>query len=676
MKKTKKRVQLAAVLALCLAGTAAAAAAISLDRNADGIVNIWDAQNAAQDPALTDAEKENLLALIREDVMNSAEVTQIGDAAGLQAMQANGRYRLSDDIDLQGAAWMPVDNFSGILDGGGHTISNFTLAAAQSGNQGFFGTIAVGGAVENLHLRNVVLTVSESAGNAGMLAGANNGTIRNCTVSGTITAGGSSAVIGIAAGTNNGTVKLGSFSVYAGENDSFGVDAAAEIRHDMDTLKLVGAGTAAEGAPMWRDNSHSTAYLDQTLQDRRQAAVAHMYAMATVKWSPAQTLKEYRCYYNSYTTPIFQADNQYTGIPYSHGACSLERFTYALVQDGAAVHGETVGTEKGQFLDPISVYLASDLVEELQDRHDYEDDGTYYWQNEERLTMIRNALGQVTHETIDWGDPDTGGISGQTMAGYGRWIGNDCSSSVMYAWWRAANADTANGGAAVMQASLMRPTRTGGTVYGILPLGGFYYDEAAETPGADCFAQAYALAGQADAVANYDHVRMLACDPVVIRSADGAIQIDSSYMVTIEHGGVSDGNTAGGCGWGIFCRYTFRNLIEKGYYPATIGAWNRVDCDGAAEKNFVTIENSVITSNAHILRVQAGDRIFHTGVEQARYGDKAAGTHGFRDVYTSVDLGKTNTFAGMTDFSEQTIMVTLADGSVWTSTNGSAFLRN
>ena len=87
----------------------------------------------------------------------------------------------------------------------------------------------------------------------------------------------------------------------------------------------------------------------------------------------------------------------------------------------------------------------------------------------------------------------------------------------------------------------------------------------------------------------------------------------------------------------------------------------------------MTIENSVITSNAHILRVQAGDRIFHTGVEQARYGDKAAGTHGFRDVYTSVDLGKTNTFAGMTDFSEQTIMVTLADGSVWTSTNGSAF---
>ena len=656
MKKTKKRVLLAAVLALCLAGIAAAAAAISLDRNADGIVNIWDAQNAAQDPALTDAEKENLLALIREDVMNSAEVTQIGDAAGLQAMQANGRYRLSDDIDLQGAAWMPVDNFSGILDGGGHTISNFTLAAAQSGNQGFFGTIAVGGAVENLHLRNVVLTVSESAGNAGMLAGANNGTIRNCTVSGTITAGSSTASIGIAAGQNSGIVEAGSFAVSAGENDHYGAEVTAEIRHDRRSLRLVGSGNNAEGTALWRDCSVSTADLPDTLQQRRRTAVGHMYAMASVKWSPAQDMMEYRCYYNRYSTPSFAPTQTYTGIPYSHGSCSLERFTYALLQDGATVNGTTTVPQTGTFLDPMSVYLASDLVEELQDRHDYEDDGTYYWKNEERLAMIRSALG--------------------TMAGYGRWIGNDCSSSVMYAWWRAANADTANGGAAVMQASLMRPTRTGGTVYGILPLGGFYYDEAAETPGADCFAQAYALAGQADAVANYDHVRMLACDPVVIRSADGAIQIDSSYMVTIEHGGVSDGNTAGGCGWGIFCRYTFRNLIEKGYYPATIGAWNRVDCDGAAEKNFVTIENSVITSNAHILRVQAGDRIFHTGVEQARYGDKAAGTHGFRDVYTSVDLGKTNTFAGMTDFSEQTIMVTLADGSVWTSTNGSAFLRN
>ena len=676
MKKTKKRVLLAAVLALCLAGIAAAAAAISLDRNADGIVNIWDAQNAAQDPALTDAEKENLLALIREDVMNSAEVTQIGDAAGLQAMQANGRYRLSDDIDLQGAAWMPVDNFSGILDGGGHTISNFTLAAAQSGNQGFFGTIAVGGAVENLHLRNVVLTVSESAGNAGMLAGANNGTIRNCTVSGTITAGSSTASIGIAAGQNSGIVEAGSFAVSAGENDHYGAEVTAEIRHDRRSLRLVGSGNNAEGTALWRDCSVSTADLPDTLQQRRRTAVGHMYAMASVKWSPAQDMMEYRCYYNRYSTPSFAPTQTYTGIPYSHGSCSLERFTYALLQDGATVNGTTTVPQTGTFLDPMSVYLASDLVEELQDRHDYEDDGTYYWQNEERLAMIRSALGQVIHETINWGDPGTGGITGQTMAGYGRWIGNDCSSSVMYAWWRAANADTANGGAAVMQASLMRPTRTGGTVYGSLPLGGFYYDEAAETPGADCFAQAYALAGQADAVANYDHVRMLACDPVVIRSADGAIQIDSSYMVTIEHGGVSDGNTAGGCGWGIFCRYTFRNLIEKGYYPATIGAWNRVDCDGAAEKNFVTIENSVITSNAHILRVQAGDRIFHTGVEQARYGDKAAGTHGFRDVYTSVDLGKTNTFAGMTDFSEQTIMVTLADGSVWTSTNGAAFLRN
>ena len=70
MKKTKKRVLLAAVLALCLAGIAAAAAAISLDRNADGIVNIWDAQNAAQDPALTDAEKAEISRKLKANGFN------------------------------------------------------------------------------------------------------------------------------------------------------------------------------------------------------------------------------------------------------------------------------------------------------------------------------------------------------------------------------------------------------------------------------------------------------------------------------------------------------------------------------------------------------------------------------------------------------------------------------
>ena len=670
MKKRGKQGLITTILGFCLAGTVIAAAAAVLDRNSDGIVNVWDAQAAAQDQTLGGREKAELLAAIQEDVMKEVAVTKIQSADDLRSMQANGNYQLAADIDLNGAAWTPMDNFSGILDGGGHTISNFTLAAAQSGNQGFFGTIAAGGAVENLHLRNVVLTVSESAENAGLLAGTNNGTIRNCTVSGTITAGSSTASIGIAAGQNSGIVEAGSFAVSAGENDHYGAEVTAEIRHDRRSLRLVGSGNNAEGTALWRDCSVSTADLPDTLQQRRRTAVGHMYAMASVKWSPAQDMMEYRCYYNRYSTPSFAPTQTYTGIPYSHGSCSLERFTYALLQDGATVNGTTTVPQTGTFLDPMSVYLASDLVEELQDRHDYEDDGTYYWKNEERLAMIRSALGQVIHETINWGDPGTGGITGQTMAGYGRWIGNDCSSSVMYAWWRAANADVANGGVAVMQASLMRPTRMGGTVSGILPLGGFYYDEAAETPGADRFAQAYALAGMADAVANYDHVRMLACDPVVIRNAEGTIDIDRSYIITIEHGGVSNGNVSSGCGWGTYCKYSFQNLIDNGYYPATIGVWNDVNSSAAAENNYVEMRDTVICSNAHIISVQIGNTIFYTGVEQARFGDEEAGTHGFRDVYTSVDLRKEAEFSALQDPAAQTITVTLADGSVWTGAGG------
>ena len=678
---------IAIILGICLAGTVIAAAAAVLDRNSDGIVNVWDAQAAAQDQTLGETEKAELLAAIQEDVMKEVAVTKIRSADDLRSMQANGNYQLAADIDLSGAAWTPVENFSGVLDGNGYTISNVVLnEAVQSGNQGFFGDIAAGGSVERLNLRNVTLTVSGDAQNAGMLAGVNNGAIRGCTVTGTITAGSSTASIGIAAGQNSGIVEAGSFTVNAGENDHYGAEVTAEIRHDRKSLRLVGSGNDAEGTALWRDCSVSTADLPDTLQQRRRTAVGHMYAMASVKWSPAQDMMEYRCYYNRYSTPSFAPTQTYTGIPYSHGSCSLERFTYALLEDGAAVNGTTTVTRKGMFLDPMSVYLASDLVEELQGRHDYEDDGTYYWRNEQRLAMIREALAGVKHETIDWGDPEKGGITGQTMAGYGRWIGNDCSSSVMYAWWRAANADVANGGVAVMQASLMRPTtaRTipaeeGGketviadsaAAYGILPLDHFYYDQTAKTPDADRFAQAYAMAGMADAVANDDHVRMLACDPVVIRNAEGTIDIDRSYIITIEHGGVSNGNVSSGCGWGTYCKYSFQNLIDNGYYPATIGAWNDVDSSAAAENNSVEMDGTVICSNAHIISVQIGNTVFYTGVEQARFGDEEAGTHGFRDVCTSVDLSKEAEFSGLQDPAAQTITVTLADGSVWTGTGG------
>ncbi|MEG0091332.1 MAG: hypothetical protein RSA20_05895, partial [Oscillospiraceae bacterium] len=62
--------------------------------------------------------------------------------------------RLEDDISLGGKEWMPIGYdrtcpFTGIFDGGGHTIKNFVIKDKKTENKGFFGFIK-GGEVYNL----------------------------------------------------------------------------------------------------------------------------------------------------------------------------------------------------------------------------------------------------------------------------------------------------------------------------------------------------------------------------------------------------------------------------------------------------------------------------------------------------------------------------------------------
>ena len=95
-------------------------------------------------------------------------VTEISDAAGLLAMaeRPEGSYRLVRDIDLQGIDWVPF-NFSGTLDGNGHTIYNLTVRQAGSdtrvaydGNKKPYDTYFAGlfAILEHATVRNLSLT--------------------------------------------------------------------------------------------------------------------------------------------------------------------------------------------------------------------------------------------------------------------------------------------------------------------------------------------------------------------------------------------------------------------------------------------------------------------------------------------------------------------------------------
>ena len=113
---------------------------------------------------------------------------------GLQTLAGNGftfeglTVQLEADIDLGGHDWYPIENFAGIFDGNGHTVSNGVLNIVGSANVGFFGTVDKIVTIKNLTLKNFSSKVSKEQLNSksvGLLLGENtaNGTrIVNCDV--------------------------------------------------------------------------------------------------------------------------------------------------------------------------------------------------------------------------------------------------------------------------------------------------------------------------------------------------------------------------------------------------------------------------------------------------------------------------------------------------------------
>ena len=109
--------------------------------------------------------------------------------AGIQCHQdaTNARFMLIKDIDMTAGTWLPLgfgksDKFRGTFDGNGHTIRIKMDSSTSENYQGMFDVN--NGVVYNLHL-----DASIKVGNArfvGGICGENNGTIKNCWVSGHI----------------------------------------------------------------------------------------------------------------------------------------------------------------------------------------------------------------------------------------------------------------------------------------------------------------------------------------------------------------------------------------------------------------------------------------------------------------------------------------------------------
>lgn len=135
---------------------------------------------------------------------------------------------LTADIDLTGKNWTPIgtsfsNKYTGTFDGGGHTIKGLTVTTYDQ-FVGLFGSIGNAGTVKNVMMEDVQITSNRSSGFAGGVAGYSDGTIENCSVSGSV----------------SGTMYVGGVVGAQWEGSITGCSSSATVKGMVDVGGVVG----------------------------------------------------------------------------------------------------------------------------------------------------------------------------------------------------------------------------------------------------------------------------------------------------------------------------------------------------------------------------------------------------------------------------------------------------
>ena len=137
---------------------------------------------AAKDLGYTIESNGSYTVTSADGLMNIAELVNGG--------KSDINITLDTDIDLTGKDWTPIgtdydNSYKGTFDGGGHTITGLTFTTNDQ-FVGLFGSIGYAGTVKNVMMEDVQITSNRSSGFAGGVAGYSDGTIENCSVSGSV----------------------------------------------------------------------------------------------------------------------------------------------------------------------------------------------------------------------------------------------------------------------------------------------------------------------------------------------------------------------------------------------------------------------------------------------------------------------------------------------------------
>ena len=675
--------------ALCLALVmlVLAVGALSFDLSGDGKTNVWDLQilvNKGEKDKMNEAVKEALGGKGDELHKNADGVYEIWSMVGLYNMAQHAtegaNFKLMTDVDLGGADWAPIPKFVGNLDGNGKTISGFkitkSVAATNDGNSmGFFALVDHNGKdadgnklqsqITNLHFKNVTVTTTDDARYVGIIAGSNRGEIRDCSVEAVIndsrTVLPGTTYLGAIAGRNNNSDPAGQVR---GSNDLLVSDGSAYAHTQKVNSKLaynladlsypegtedgkkysrkIGVVGHSEAVNidtnlLLQDITNSSSFDDPILQERREISTQNMYEICTVEWSPSKTLT-----YTTYKTDkdrgrkTYSTSTLYRGIPYNHGSSSLWRFN-------AWVNNPELPSHAFYVTDKTAAQSFSDIINQGK----YRVSGDVWTATTGITTSYKTYSALTGNNQIpsDWDPTITSSTAGVYITGFGRYIGNDCSSAAAYGW-RAISAtySQSKGFASPNNTNNMIPCPKYMTERGIVPVGGIVFENPADTSSttsnklvnaaydADStkFLHALTKTKKGDFLMNYvaagGHTRVVMGDAVTIRNYHGAIQKELSYIITCEQGGGgSSGKNAQGVAWESSCRanwqYTFAELLCDGeqsatnvgrYFPITCAVLREVDVEAATPWIRMENQGTKVASNFHIISTTFNGQTVYT----------------------------------------------------------------
>ena len=154
-------------------------------------------------------------------ISTTEEFLEVAQACSLDTWSQGKTIVLDADISLENTEYLPIPTFGGTFDGKGYTISGLTITNSVT-PAGLFGVLQETGVVKNLNVSGDV-SPSGDADVAGGIAGENNGTIENCTYTGSVSGKQNTGGIAGINGTTGNIKKCNVSGTISGENMTGGI---------------------------------------------------------------------------------------------------------------------------------------------------------------------------------------------------------------------------------------------------------------------------------------------------------------------------------------------------------------------------------------------------------------------------------------------------------------------